>query len=58
MIKPSKVEYHQAIEGETYRSCLSSEKIQKKLGWRPAVSLAEGIKKTIEYFKKQDTKNK
>jgi UDP-glucose-4-epimerase GalE len=30
----------------------SAEKIQKELGWRAKVSLEEGLKETIEFFKK------
>lgn len=32
-------------------SCLSFEKINQELGWRPRVVLEEGIKQTIEWFK-------
>ena len=39
--------------GEQKRSVLSSEKIYKELGWKPKVSVDEGLKLTFEYFKKQ-----
>ncbi|MDR3048359.1 MAG: SDR family NAD(P)-dependent oxidoreductase [Elusimicrobiota bacterium] len=37
--------------GELFRSFLNVKKAQKVLGWKPAVSIEEGIKKTIEFFK-------
>lgn len=35
----------------TFQKLLNSDRIQK-LGWRPKVSLAEGLAKTYDYFKK------
>ena len=35
---------------------LDSTKIRKELGWKPTVSLAEGIDKVISYFKKSQGK--
>jgi len=32
-----------ARAGDVFRSCLSAEKIAAELGWRPGISLAEGI---------------
>lgn len=40
-----------ALAGEQRRSVISYDLIQKILGWTPAVSLDEGIKKTVDYFK-------
>lgn len=39
-------------KGEQRRSVLSYEKIKKELGWEPQVGIEEGIKRTVEFFKK------
>lgn len=44
-------EHGQAKIGEQRRSVLSYEKINKELGWKPKVSIDEGLKLTFEYFK-------
>jgi len=41
-----------AKPGEQRRSCLSSSKIKKELGWSPKYDLYQGLKKTVEWFKK------
>jgi UDP-glucose 4-epimerase len=44
---------HQAkMKGEIERNALDYKKIKKELGWQPKISLEEGIKKTIDWFKK------
>lgn len=49
----SKTEKHgPPIPGEQRRSCLSYLKIKKRLGWEPKTSLGQGLKKTVEWFKK------
>ena len=40
-----------AMPGEQKRSVITFEKAQKNLGWKPEVSLKEGLKLTGEYFK-------
>ncbi len=40
-----------AKPGEQRRSVISYAKIQKELGWTPKFSLAEGLKKTLEWFR-------
>jgi UDP-glucose 4-epimerase len=40
-----------AKKGEQLRSVLTYQKIQKALGWRPEVSLPEGLGKTVEFFR-------
>ncbi len=40
----------EAKPGEQMRSVITSEKMQKKFGWKPSTPLAEGIKETIKYF--------
>ncbi len=37
--------------GETRKIYLSAEKAQRELGWKPSVSLKEGLEKTVDYFK-------
>lgn len=37
--------------GEQRRSVISYEKIHKVLGWKPSLSLDEGLKVTVEFFK-------
>ncbi|MFZ4619761.1 MAG: GDP-mannose 4,6-dehydratase [Bacteroidota bacterium] len=40
-----------AKAGEQMRSVITSKKISEKLGWKPTVSLEEGLKRTVEFFK-------
>ena len=40
-----------AKAGEQQRSCLDANKAKVELGWQPAVDLAVGIQKTVEWFK-------
>ncbi len=40
-----------AKKGEQRRSVLSSKKIETVLGWRPTVSIEEGLRQTVEYFR-------
>ena len=52
LLDPSCREEHApAKAGEQMRSVVSAQKIQNELGWKPKVMLAEGLKKTAEYFK-------
>jgi UDP-glucose 4-epimerase len=37
--------------GETRRIYLNAEKAARKLGWKPAMALPEGLQRTVEYFK-------
>jgi len=46
-----KEKHGSAAPGEQQRSVISSEKIYKKTGWKPSISIQEGLKKTIGYFK-------
>jgi UDP-glucose 4-epimerase len=45
------VEYSEGRPGELVRSCGSSSKAKKLLGWEPSVSFDDGLKKTIDWFK-------
>jgi UDP-glucose 4-epimerase len=38
--------------GDIYLSYFNSAKAERVLGWKPEVSLEEGIEKTVEYFRK------
>jgi UDP-glucose 4-epimerase len=42
-----------AAPGEQMRSVITSDKIFKKFSWRPSTSLADGLKKTVDYFKSE-----
>ncbi len=40
-----------AKAGEQMRSVITSKKIGDMLGWKPTVTLEEGLKRTVEFFK-------
>jgi len=40
--------------GDVAANFASSEKLKKAVGWRAKVSLSEGLKRTIEYYRKKD----
>ncbi|MBN2364990.1 MAG: NAD-dependent epimerase/dehydratase family protein [Calditrichaeota bacterium] len=42
-----------AKPGEQKRSVLSSDFILKELGWKPEIGLAQGIKKTVQFFQER-----
>ena len=42
-----------ARPGEQRRSCLSPALAGRVLGWKPAVPLAEGLRRTFEFFRKE-----
>ncbi len=46
------LEHHgEAKKGEQLRSVLDARKIQAALGWNPTISIEEGVRRTVEYFK-------
>lgn len=47
--------YDQERLGEIHRICLDSVKAHRELDWRPRVDLDEGIKRTIEYYRKRQS---
>jgi len=47
------IEYVADRPGHDFRYALSSEKIERELGWKPKVSFADGIKKTVFFYKKR-----
>ncbi len=51
--KANKEEMHgPAAAGEQLRSVITSEKLFKKFGWRPSTILEDGLKTTVDYFRK------
>ncbi len=50
-------EIHGSVKlGEQKTSCLSYEKIEKEMSFKPETNFSEGIKKTYEWFKKMNSK--
>jgi len=45
-----------AAPGELLRSALDSGKAARELGWRAEVSLDEGLRKTVEWFRRRNVK--
>ena len=43
--------YGPAKAGETFKIYLNAGRAEGELGWRPTISLAEGLKRTVDYFK-------
>ncbi len=50
----SYIEYVKDRPGHDKRYAIDFLKIKNELGWQPQVSFKEGIKKTIEWFKKNE----
>jgi UDP-glucose 4-epimerase len=42
-------------KGEQLRSVISSEKIFNEFGWKPSVTLSDGLRKTVDYFREEKT---
>lgn len=41
------------LPGEQKRSCLNFSKIKRELGWKPTVKFDDGLRKTVEWFRKK-----
>jgi UDP-glucose 4-epimerase len=48
---PHAVHYGAAMVGETRHIYLNASKAKRDLGWFPTISLEEGLRKTVEYFR-------
>ena len=48
----AEVAYAEGKPGEQRRSCIDASLAKKVLGWEPTVQIRDGLKKTVEYFKK------
>lgn len=49
--RPADPEHADPIPGELRRSCIRFDKARQELGWTPQVPLAEGIERTVRYFR-------
>jgi len=49
--KPRKIFYNNARPVGVYSRALNISKIEKELGWRPQVSLEEGLRLTIDWYR-------
>ena len=47
-----KPQYGPARVGDVFRNSLSPEKAEKLLNWKAQYKFADGVKKTIEFYKK------
>jgi UDP-glucose 4-epimerase len=48
---PDDPEFHPPRLGDLKRSCLDIGSAGKVLGWRPQVSLDDGVARTVDYFR-------
>jgi len=56
LINPEVPEVHgEAKPGEQQRSVLGYERARRELGWEPRVSLQEGLRRTVEWFRARVT---
>jgi UDP-glucose 4-epimerase len=46
-------QYGPARPGEQRRSCLDPKLAERILGWRPTVTLGEGLTRTYDFFRKE-----
>jgi len=37
--------------GEVFKTFLNVEKASRGLGWQPSITLDEGLRQTVEYFR-------
>jgi UDP-glucose 4-epimerase len=52
---PDDPEFHPDRLGDLRRSCLDIGLAERVLGWRPQVQLHDGVRRTVEYFRKAHT---
>jgi len=58
LIKGTKIEYKEARPGDFKGKNVSSEKAYRELNWKPKIDLEEGIRRYIEWYKKNVLKIK
>jgi UDP-glucose 4-epimerase len=51
---PDDPEFHPPRLGDLQRSCLDISLAEKVLGWRPRVSIEDGVARTVEFFRQEE----
>jgi UDP-glucose 4-epimerase len=51
---PDDPEFYPPRLGDLRRSCLDISLAEKVLGWRPRVSIEDGVARTVEYFRQEE----
>jgi elongation factor G len=51
---PYDAQYGPAKAGETRKIYLDATRIRTELGWAPTITLEDGLRKTVEYFKERE----
>ena len=52
---PDDPEFHPPRLGDLKRSCLDIGSAERVLGWRPQVTLDDGVRRTVGYFRHKHT---
>ena len=52
---PDDPEFHPPRLGDLERSCLDIGLAERVLDWRPHVPLTDGVRRTVEYFRRMHT---
>jgi UDP-glucose 4-epimerase len=55
---PLEAQYGPPKTGETFRIYLDAAKARQELGWEPIVQLEEGLRRTVEYFRRVELQEK
>ncbi len=50
---PAERKHGPAKQGEVFRSYITNDRAKQVLGWEPRVSLDDGLRKTVAYFRQQ-----
>lgn len=53
LVKNVSIEYEEARPGDYESKIVSAEKAKRELGWRPKVDIEEGIRRYIEWYRRQ-----
>lgn len=51
--QPDEPELHPPRLGDLKRSCLDFSRANEVLGWTPKIALADGVERTVDYFRQQ-----